>query len=138
MVRSLRLGPALLAVLTSTTIRERRNRQASPGTASQGRDPRGRRPGDGHGVAAGPVSTEAALHGKRSGSSRYTDDPCRSAAQMAPPPTASSPRTGSPVMPEGLTSGAMHSSAPPAASRSVIQTAPTPAAKPVGRPLGTI
>jgi hypothetical protein len=30
MVRSLRLWPALLAVLTSTTIRERRNRQASP------------------------------------------------------------------------------------------------------------
>src|SRR5215207_322790 len=91
-----------------------------------------------HGVAEGRVSTEAALHGKGSGLSRYTNDPRRSAAQMAPPPTASSPSAGSPVMAEGLASGMMHSSAAPAASRSVIQTAPTPAAKPVGRPLGTI
>jgi hypothetical protein len=90
-------------------------------------------------VTAGRVSTEVAAHSKRSGSNRYTNDPRRSATQTAPPPTASSPRAGSrPVLPEGLAPGPMHSSAPPAASRSVIQTAPTPAAKPVGRPLGTI
>ncbi|MGH3102328.1 MAG: Gfo/Idh/MocA family protein, partial [Thermoleophilia bacterium] len=46
-------------------------------------------------------------HGRRSGSSRYTNDPRRSATQTAPPPTASSPRAGSRGMPEGVAPGWM-------------------------------
>src|SRR5512132_566166 len=90
----------------------------------------------GHG-ASGRVSTDAALHAWWPGSSRYTDDPPRSAAQMAPPPTASSPRAGSPPVPRRVDPGRMHASAPPGPSRSDTQTPPTPAARPVGRPVGT-
>jgi transposase len=79
-----------------------------------------------------------AQHGRRSGSSRYTNDPRRSATQTAPPPTASSPRAGCRVMPAGVAPGWMHSSVPPTTSGSVTKTAPAAAARPIGRPVGRI
>jgi transposase len=78
-----------------------------------------------------------AQQGRRSGSSRYTNWPRRSATQTAPPPTASSPRAGCRVMAAGSRSGSMHSSAPPTVSGSVTKTAPAAAARPTGRPVGT-